>query len=70
MRGEKSPLYRKEYKMKFSYSFASDWQVEDRHIEINSLDELKEFYQNVAGKDSLIIDFDRMHILIYNDYIE
>lgn len=49
--------------MTFTLTKASDWDFCEK-ITVNSLDELKNIYH------CLIIDFEKMEITIYDDYVE
>lgn len=53
--------------MTFIVHKASDWEFEEI-VTFNTLEELKD-YQLHAGT-SLIINFNELEILIYDDYIE
>lgn len=55
--------------MTFKVTKASDWfEDEPRKITFNSLEELKDF--QVKCKHSLVINFEIMTIIIYDDYLE
>ena len=55
--------------MKFTISRSSDlWHDEDYEKEINSLDELKQ--SQMDSGHSIIINFERNSIEIYDDYRE
>lgn len=55
--------------MKFIVTKASDFmELHPEDVEINTLDELKDF--QLKNKHSIIINFDNGIIKIYDDYIE
>lgn len=55
--------------MKFTITKSSDrWSYNDYEKEINSLDELKQF--QIESGHSIIVNFERNSIEIYDDYRE
>lgn len=55
--------------MTFTIDFASHSPMNPEHIDISTIDDLRELY-NRYGRNAVIVDFDEMTITIYDDYLE